>query len=278
MLKNVAGQSVLLFAFNRITNAPVLGDGGNITANISLDGTAASPSATLHPTETEDGYYLLPVAKAETNANTVDIYPESTTPNVQVIPANHDRQTVSTTGSIPNEPTWDLIAYASGNDLITRYDIDLIGDLCQDNREELDWKVDIDVLTKHPNVLSALEDGSGEIEAAMQSGARYTVTQLRELAYPATAQAHNNTRKHLIRITCAIAMSMETADWLRKTAKGFLDQLRRGENVFGIAEVVDAGSIDITTVEAIQIENLNLLTGRMPRYFPGTEQRTPRVR
>lgn len=98
MLKNVAGQSVLLFAFNRLTNAPVTGDAAQITANISLDGATPGPTDTTNPTEVEDGYYLLPVTKAETNANTVDIYPESSTPNVQVIPANHDRQTVSGTG------------------------------------------------------------------------------------------------------------------------------------------------------------------------------------
>jgi phage gp36-like protein len=182
-----------------------------------------------------------------------------------------------------------LTPYALGTDLVKRYDIDLIGDLCQDNREELDWQSDITVLTEHVNVVSALEDASGEIEVAMQAGGRYTVDQLRELAYPTSSATNNNTRKHLTRITCAIAMSilaerrldkvsMETADWLRKTAKAFLDQLRRGENVFGIQAHVEAGTIDISTVEAIQIQDLNLLTERMSRFFPGTEQRTPRAR
>jgi len=182
-----------------------------------------------------------------------------------------------------------LEPYANGDDLIKRYDIDLIGDLCQDTREELDWSEDITVLTEHQNVVSALEDGSGEIDVALQAGGRYTVAQLRELANPVDENNSNNSRKHLIRITCAIAMSilverrldrvsMETADWLRKTAKGFLDQLRRGENVFGIQANLDAGTIDIETVSAVHIEDLNLITGRMSRYFPGTAQRTPRVR
>ena len=182
-----------------------------------------------------------------------------------------------------------LIPYATGDELTKRYDIDLIGDLCQDTREELDWSGDLTLLTEHPNVVSALEDASGEIDVALQAGGRYTADQLLVLFAPPDVHDRNNSRKHLIRITCAIAMSilaerrldgvsMETADWLRKTAKGFLDQLRRGENVFGIPEIVDSGSIDITTVEAVHIENLNLLPGRMPRYFPGTDQRTPRVR
>lgn len=192
-------------------------------------------------------------------------------------------------GSSGSGTVSDLTPYAVGGDLVKRYDVDLIGDLCQDSREELDWQSDITVLTEHVNVVSALEDASGEIEVAMQAGGRYTVAQLRELAYPSTDETNNNTRKHLTRITCAIAMSilaerrldkvsMETADWLRKTAKAFLDQLRRGENVFGITAHVESGTIDITTVEAIQIQDLNLLTERMPRFFPGTEQRTPRAR
>lgn len=180
-----------------------------------------------------------------------------------------------------------LVPYATGDDLIKRYDIDLIGDLCQDSREELDWQSDLTTLTEHDNVVSALEDASGEIDSAMQAGGRYTPEQLQALITPAVASDANNTKKHLIRITCAIAMSilverrldkvsMETADWLRKTAKGFLDQLRRGENVFGIAEVVASGTIDVATVKAVEITNLNLMTERMPRYFPGTAQRTPR--
>ncbi|QDV26348.1 phage protein Gp36 family protein [Aureliella helgolandensis] len=181
-----------------------------------------------------------------------------------------------------------LVPYATGDDLIKRYDIDLIGDLCQDTREELDWHSDITELTEHVNVVSALEDASGEIDVSMQAGGRYTPEQLMLLITPVEAVDTNNSKKHLIRITCAIAMSilverrlervsMETADWLRKAAKAFLDQLRRGENVFGIPAAVDAGTIHIDTVSSVHIENLNLLPGRMSNYFPGTAQRTPRV-
>lgn len=178
----------------------------------------------------------------------------------------------------------ELVPYASGDDLVQRYDVDLIADLCQDSREELDWQADITALTEHPNVMSALEDASGEIDAALRAGGQYTPEDLAGLIAGPVTEA---TRKHLIRITCAIAMSilverrldrvsMETADWLRKAAKGWLDALRRGENVFGIAANDGASRIDIETVQSTQIENLRLLPGRMARYFPGTAQRTPR--
>lgn len=170
----------------------------------------------------------------------------------------------------------NLAAYATGTDLIQRYDVDQVGDLATDEREELDRAI----VPTHPNVLAALLDASGEIDAAMMAGGRYTPAQL--------AGITDNTKNHLIRITCSIAIanlverrpervSVELAEAYRKTARGFLEALRRGENVFGIQAVIDSGTIDVETVQAIQIENLNLMPGRMPRYFPGTEQRTPRV-
>lgn len=183
-----------------------------------------------------------------------------------------------------------LELYATGEDLIKRYDIDLVADLCQDSRAELDYESDITNLTEHPNVVSAIEDASGEIDTALTVGGRYTPAQLHELFDPTPGQvAWENTRKHLIRVTCAIAMSIlverrldrvsqETADWLRKNSDKFLKQLKRGENVFGIQEVVDTGAIDFQTVQAIEVERLNLLPARMPRFFPPTEQRTPRNR
>ncbi len=167
-----------------------------------------------------------------------------------------------------------MAAYATGDDLIARYDVDQVGDLATDEREELDRSE----VPDHPNVAAALLDASGEIDAALLAGGRYTPEQLAGLT--------GNTANHLIRITCAVAManlierrperaSKELADAYRKTSEGWLNKLRNGENVFGIIAAT-AGTIDIATVQAIEIENLNLMPGRMPRYFPGTEQRTPR--
>ncbi|MCC7334445.1 MAG: DUF1320 family protein [Pirellulaceae bacterium] len=170
-----------------------------------------------------------------------------------------------------------MAAYATGDELVQRYDVDQLGDLATDDREELDRVA----VPTHPNILAALLDASGEIDVSLLSGGRYQPSQLTTLT--------GNTRNHLIRITCAIAMSLmcerrpdrinlDMAESYRKTAKGHLEQLRRGDNVFGIPEVIDSGSIDVVTVESVSIENLNLLPARMPRFFPGTEQRTPRVR
>lgn len=85
MLKNTAGQKWRVFAFNRTTNAPALGDAANITAKISKDWGATAALADTNPTETEDGYYLFDIAQAECDANNLDIFPESSTANIQVI-------------------------------------------------------------------------------------------------------------------------------------------------------------------------------------------------
>lgn len=168
-----------------------------------------------------------------------------------------------------------MAAYATGANLVERYDVDLIGDLAQDTREDMEREA----VATHPNVLAALLDASGDVDASMLAGGRYTPTQLSTLS--------GNSLNHLIRITCAIAMALlierrpdrvnlELAEGLRKPAKAHLEALRRGENVFGIQEVIESGTIDLATVSTVDINNLNLLPGRMPRYFPGTAQRTPR--
>lgn len=168
-----------------------------------------------------------------------------------------------------------MAAYATGANLVERYDIDQVGDLATDDRDELDRAL----VPTNANVLAALLDASGEIDTALLAGGRYTPAELAALT--------GNTVNHLIRITCDIAfanliqrrpdrLNKELADAYRKTASGWLEKLRRGENVFGIQTVIDSGQLDIVTVQAVEIENLNLLPGRMAPYFPGTAQRTPR--
>lgn len=83
--KNVASQKWRVFAFNITTSAPVTGDAANITAKIAKDWAAAGATNDVNPTETEDGYYTFDLTQAETNADALDLYPESATANVVVI-------------------------------------------------------------------------------------------------------------------------------------------------------------------------------------------------
>lgn len=168
------------------------------------------------------------------------------------------------------------MAYADGEDLTARYDIDLIGDLATDDRETLSRSS----VATHPHVLTALEDASGEVEAALLAGGRYTVAQLQGLSGPAAS--------HLKAIVCGLTMvalherrpeavDEKTIERLTKRATEAIRALKRGENVFGLEEHIEAGRTLLRGPSAIDITNRNGLASRMSgRYFPNTQSRLPR--
>lgn len=168
-----------------------------------------------------------------------------------------------------------MAAYATGSDLIARYDVDLIGDLATDDRETLDR----DLVADNVKVATALADASGEVEVAMQAGGRYTVENLQTLA--------GNSQNHLKQIVCGLAMAAlyrrrpeaarrETIEDLTRDSREAIKSLRRGENVFGIVANIEATVPDIVGPSAIDIESRNDLSFRMNRYFPSPASRLPR--
>jgi phage gp36-like protein len=169
------------------------------------------------------------------------------------------------------------MAYATGQDLIDRYDVDLVGDLATDDRATQDR----DLVATSVKVAVALEDASGEVEAALLAGGRYTVNQLSGLTGGALS--------HLKRIVCGLAMAAlyqrrpeaadgDMIDRLTKNSRDAIQALMRGENVFGLPSVIDASVIDIGGPSVVDLENRNDLTVRMGRYFPVPDSRLPRGR
>jgi len=168
-----------------------------------------------------------------------------------------------------------MTAYATGTDLIARYDVDLIGDLATDDRETLDR----DLVASNVKVATALADGSGEVEVALMAGGRYTIAQLQSLT--------GNSLNHLKQIVCGLAMAAlyrrrpeaarrEMIEDLTRDAREAIRSLRRGENVFGIAENIEATVPELTGPSAIDLEERNDVTVRMGRYFPGPATRLTR--
>jgi len=168
-----------------------------------------------------------------------------------------------------------MTAYATGSDLIARYDVDLIGDLATDDRETLDR----DLVADSGKVATALADASGEVEVAMMAGGRYTTENLQTLA--------GNSANHLKQIVCGLAMaalyrrrpeaaSRELIEDLTRDAREAIRSLRRGENVFGIQANIEATVPELTGPSAVDIENRNDLSARMGRYFPSPASRLPR--
>lgn len=106
--KNVAGQTWLAFAFVRATGAPVVGDAANIDGKLCKDGGAATALTTLNPTEVERGYYKFALSQAETNANILDLLPNSASAGVQVVPVQARIQT-SQTSDTPGAGVGDRV-------------------------------------------------------------------------------------------------------------------------------------------------------------------------
>lgn len=84
MRRNTSNQKWRVFEFNLLTGNPVIGDAANITAKISKDFGPRVALTDVHPTEAEDGYYYFDLTAAETDADVLEIFPESSTPNVVV--------------------------------------------------------------------------------------------------------------------------------------------------------------------------------------------------
>ena len=168
------------------------------------------------------------------------------------------------------------MAIADGSDLVKRRDVRLIADLVTDSGTTLD-PADVPL---NENVLTALEDAMGEMVVALQVGGRYNESDLTGLTGYNLA--------HAKRINCDIAMALlvsrrpivgeDEAENIAKQAREHLNRLARGENVFGIPDVVESGNLDLAAPTTIEITDLNLLTERMSRFFPDTGQRMPRGR
>lgn len=117
MKKNVAGQKWEVFAFNVTTNLPVTGDATNITANLRKNHGSANAVADTNPTELEDGRYVFDISQAESNADYLSLFPESSTSNVMVVPWPANYYTTTKTGYKLASDGVDLVVIESGMNL-----------------------------------------------------------------------------------------------------------------------------------------------------------------
>lgn len=158
------------------------------------------------------------------------------------------------------------MAYASGANLLERYDARDIGDLVADDGTQI-TAVNIPTNT---NVLAALNDASGEIDAALMVGNRYAASELSGLT--------GNSQYHLIRMTCDIAMArimgrrpgrdIEKLKAMMELAESHLERLRNGENVFNLADQKDAGNPSASGLSAVEYSQSGLIRDRSRNYYP----------
>lgn len=174
------------------------------------------------------------------------------------------------------------MAYASASDLIARFDTQIVGDLITDDdptTELRDRPGQAEILASDV-VAAMLDDASGRVEVAMNSGGRYTPAQLAALTGHGLA--------HLKRIVCAIAIALlferrpervnqEIAERYREQSDKYILSLQKGENLFGLADQTDVSASLISTAgpTAIDLQTRNLLDERMHRHLPPGASRLP---
>lgn len=158
------------------------------------------------------------------------------------------------------------MAYADGNDLAARYDIDWIGDLATDNREHLSRGA----VGTHPAVLAALDGASGQVQAALIQGGQYTVSDLSGLT--------GVNKAYLADLVCGLAIIRlyerrgesipANAEASQQKWWSLLDKLANGANVFNLPSQLDATVVDHTGPTAVQLQNRNDLTVRSKQFPP----------
>jgi phage gp36-like protein len=162
-------------------------------------------------------------------------------------------------------PLSGTTAYATPADLIARYD----------KRDIAQWASDTGLPiteTKLPNdlnVLAALADASGDIEAACLMSDRYLPQDLGAL--------QGNSQNLLKRLTCELAIGYLYERRLRRGEESepaaykrgleTLERLRKGEWVFGFVEHGDAGVVSHQVEAAGDVEARNMTTFLSARYF-----------
>jgi len=165
-----------------------------------------------------------------------------------------------------------MAAYATVEDLTLRFDERLLAELASDTGEPAQD------IAGSARIAAALEEASGQVEAAALAGKRYTAEDLAALT--------GNARALLVGLVCDLAMSRllrvrgqsaasEQAERLRERAEQYLDALARGERIFGVAKAAQAGLPTIGGPTASDYARLNLLPDRVRRFYPDRSGRLP---
>lgn len=167
------------------------------------------------------------------------------------------------------------MSYATPAQLLQRFDARTIGDCVND----AGTRVDPTALLTDPIVQAHLDQASGEIEAALLMGGRYELIDLTGLT--------GNAAMFLVALCCDIAFA---SLWRRRvwdaddrgkavgdSAKAELERMRRGEHIFGIDKVIDAGKAFIGGPSRVELRRLNMIVDQCRnRFYP--ERRTPNDR
>lgn len=166
------------------------------------------------------------------------------------------------------------MAYATSNDMQTRYDVRSLAEMVSDT----DAAVAVDDLDTDPILAAVLDDASGEIDAALLTGGRYLPSQLEALT--------GNAAAHLIRLTCTLAIcflrkrrpggfqsDIQQNEADEKWAQDRLDRLARGIDVFDVGTLLSAGTPGLASMTPAIVQTAQLLRDRTRNTYPGRTYR-----
>lgn len=169
-----------------------------------------------------------------------------------------------------------MAAYATADDLLARNDRNVVAQLCGDDGHQ----VPDEDLAADPNLLAAIADASGDVEAALLVGERYSVADLEGLT--------GNSLAKLKRIVCTMAMAyllerrpivhVANAQQLMERAEQYLEQLRTGQRIFNVEDDLAKQTPTVNGPTSVKLRELNMVTERMNRYFPTSDTRVPLTR
>lgn len=254
------------------------------------------------------GSYSLLVTAAEMTVDSITLGGVSSTPNVSIIPqtitteggvlteveaetdliqAQTDKLTF--TGSLVNAtvqasgggggggPGGPVLSsassYLSPTELLKRVDIRYVADLLGDKGARIgctppSTDPDPTIVIANVNLIACLNDASGELEAHVILGGRYTPVDLAILAGMTQA------RMFRILTTLTIVYLIQRRPDLNrpmpfmwKQTQDDLAALAQGEQIFGLQNVADAGRIAHYTEVAADVENRDLASFQARRYL-----------
>jgi hypothetical protein len=102
--KNVAGQYITIHAWDAANNCWKTGDSANITAGISKDGAFPAATNDVNPTEGSStlmpGAYRFLMTKAESNCESLELVPQSSSTSISCIPVSIYPSSLSALGTL----------------------------------------------------------------------------------------------------------------------------------------------------------------------------------
>lgn len=156
-----------------------------------------------------------------------------------------------------------MSTYASPDDMMLRYDVRRLGQLCTDN----DTQLTTEQLVQSAILQEAITDASGLVESAVMVGGRYSVTDLLTL--------NDNPKRFLARLVCDLTYGFLVSrrgfnsNDIGSLAPGYanalklLDELRAGTWIFA-----NDAAIEASKPKRVQLStNVTLVTTEARRFF-----------